>query len=98
MVNSRGHLFDETLRHLAEGPALSDGNPPRLPLGHLCVEGVNSLMPQLPVLCGLRARLRERDIGVGPKPHVAPLAVELETEHPGPGAGGGDAEMKATVV
>jgi len=46
---ARPVLFDELDSALAEGAALCDGNPLRLPLSRLCVERVNSLMPQLAV-------------------------------------------------
>jgi hypothetical protein len=74
--------FDELDGTLAEGSARRDGYPLRLPLGRLGVERVNPLVPQLPVLCGLRAGFSERDIGEGAKPHVAALAVKLEAENP----------------
>jgi len=83
--------FDEFEGALAEGAALGDGNPQRLPLSRLCVERVNSIVALFPVLCGLRARLRQRDVGEGTKPHVPPLAVELKTENPGLGSRNFDA-------
>ena len=35
---------DEFFRHVAEGPALGDDKPLRLPLGFLCVERVNAIV------------------------------------------------------